>query len=150
MRNFIREFKEFAVRGNVVDLAIGIIIGTAFNRVTNSLVSDIVLPPIGALLRRVDFSNMFVTLGRGSYTTLAEAQQAGVATLNYGLFINTIINFVITAFAVFLLVRYMNALRRRQDLKQEPSSPTTKPCPYCLTNVPVKATRCPSCTSQLA
>lgn len=145
----IQEFKEFAVKGNVVDLAVGIIIGTAFNKIVNSLVADIVLPPIGLLLNRVDFANRFVTLSSGEYGTLSEAQAAGAVTLNYGLFIDAIISFLITAFAVFIFVRYMNRLRRKRDEGVE-QSPTTKSCTFCISPIPLKATRCPHCTSQLS
>lgn len=145
----LKEFKEFAMRGNVVDMAVGIIIGAAFGTIVKSLVSDVIMPPIGLLLGNVDFSDLFIVLKGGSvagpFATVAEAQKAGAVTLNYGLFINTIISFVIVAFAVFLLVRAMNKLK-----KQEPAAePTTKECPYCLSAVPIKATRCAHCTSEL-
>ena len=147
IKNFFGEFKEFAVKGNVIDLAVGLIIGTAFNTIVQSLVKDIILPPIGLILHRVDFSNLFVNLGGGSYKSVAEAQQAGAPTINYGLFINNIISFLITAFAVFIVVQWMNRMRRRKDKQEEP---TTKACPFCFSNIPVKATRCPQCTSTLA
>jgi large conductance mechanosensitive channel len=142
----LKEFKEFAMRGNVVDMAVGIIIGAAFGTIVKSLVNDIIMPPIGLLLGNVDFSNLFVALkGVGSYATLAEAQAAGAVTLNYGIFVNTIINFVIVAFAIFMVVKNMNRLKR-----QEPApEPTTKECPYCLSAIPLNATRCPFCTSEL-
>jgi len=142
----LKEFKEFAMRGNVVDMAVGIIIGAAFGTIVKSLVNDIIMPPIGLLLGNVDFSNLFVVLkGVGSYATLAEAQAAGAVTLNYGVFVNTIINFVIVAFAIFMVVKNMNRLKR-----QEPApEPTTKECPYCLSAIPLNATRCPFCTSEL-
>jgi large conductance mechanosensitive channel len=137
----LKEFKEFAMRGNVVDMAVGIIIGAAFGTIVKSLVNDIIMPPIGLLLGKVDFSNLFIVLkGRGaSYATLAEAQAAGAVTLNYGAFINTIISFVIVAFAVFLVIKNINRLKREEPAPE----PTTKECPYCLSIIPVKAARCP-------
>jgi large conductance mechanosensitive channel len=142
-----KEFRELALRGNVVDLAIGIIIGAAFGRIVSSFVNDILMPPLGLLLGRVDFSNLFINLSSQHYATLAEAKQAGAPTLNYGAFINTVIDFAIVAFAIFLLVQQINRLTRRS--KAEAPAPTTKPCPYCLTTIPLAATRCPNCTSQL-
>jgi large conductance mechanosensitive channel len=146
-----KEFKEFAVRGNVVDMAVGIIIGAAFGTIVKSLVADVIMPPIGLLLGNVDFANLFVVLKQGAaaapYASLAEAQEAGAVTINYGTFINTIISFVIVAFAVFLLIRQLNALKRKEEAP--PAEPTTKDCPYCFTSIAVKATRCPNCTSNL-
>jgi large conductance mechanosensitive channel len=139
-----KEFKEFAMRGNVIDLAIGIVIGAAFGKIVASFVSDILMPPIGLLLGNVDFSNLFINLGVGDYDSLATAQAAGAATLNYGLFLNTIINFIIIAFAIYLLVSQINRFKRKQV-----EGPTNKECPYCVTTIPLKATRCPSCTSEL-
>jgi large conductance mechanosensitive channel len=144
----LKEFKEFALRGNVVDLAIGIIIGGAFGKIVSSFVDDILMPPIGLLLGNVDFSNLFVNLSGGRYESLAAAQEAGAATINYGLFISTVIDFVIVAFAIFLLVRQINRLQRKEE--EEPTEPTTKECPYCLSTIPIEATRCPHCTSDLA
>ena len=143
----LKEFKDFAMRGNVVDLAVGIIIGAAFNQVVNSLVNDIIMPPIGLILGRVDFTNLFISLTGQQYDSLAAAQEAGAATFNYGLFINALINFVIVAFAVFLLVRGMNRLHGQ--VEEAPPKPETKDCPYCFTAIPVKASRCPHCTSEL-
>lgn len=144
----LKEFKEFALRGNVVDMAIGIIIGAAFGKIVTSLVNDILMPPIGFLTGKVDFSNLFISLS-GSYASLAEAQAAGAPTINYGLFINAVLDFVIVAAAVFfLIVRPMNRLRRVKE--PAPAAPTTKECPYCLSVIPLKATRCPHCTSLLA
>jgi large conductance mechanosensitive channel len=140
-----KEFREFAMRGNVVDLAVGLIIGVAFGKIVTSLVNDVLMPPLGLVLGRVDFSNLFLNLGSQHYATLAEAKQAGAATINYGLFINTVIDFVIVAFAIFLLVRQINRLNR----KAPPPPPATKSCPYCVTAIPIAATRCPACTSQL-
>jgi large conductance mechanosensitive channel len=145
--DMLKEFKEFAMRGSVVDLAVGIIIGAAFNQVVSSLVNDIIMPPIGLLLGRVDFTNLFISLTGEQYDSLAAAQEAGAATFNYGLFINALINFVIVAFAVFMLVRMMNRLQGQEE--EAPPEPTTKDCPYCYTSIPVKAARCPNCTSQL-
>jgi len=143
----LKEFKEFALRGNVLDMAIGIIIGAAFGSVVNSLVKDILMPPIGFLLGKVDFSNLFISLS-GRYASLAEAQAAGAPTINYGLFINTVLNFIIVAAAVFFfIVRPVN--RMRQAKEAAPAAPTTKECPYCFSTIPLKATRCPYCTSHL-
>lgn len=147
----LKEFKEFAMKGNVVDMAVGIIIGAAFGSIVNSLVADIIMPPIGLLLGRVDFSNLFVVLREGKiaapYISLAEAKAAGAVTLNIGVFVNAVISFLIVAFAVFLLVRTINRLKRQQEAPQ--ASPTTKACPFCLSIIPVKAVRCAHCTSDL-
>ena len=140
-----KEFREFAMRGNVVDLAIGLIIGAAFGKIVTSLVNDIIMPPLGLILGQVDFASLFINLGSKSYGSLAEAKAAGAPTINYGLFINTILDFIIVAFAVFLVVRGINRMRRAPP----PPTPTTRPCPYCLTVVPLQATRCPACTSEL-
>ena len=147
----LKEFKEFAMRGNVVDMAVGIIIGAAFGQIITSLVNDVLMPPIGLLLGNVDFSNLFIVLKEGTatgpYASLADAQVAGAVTLNYGLFVNTIISFVIVAFAVFLLIRSINRLQRQEEAP--PAEPTTKECPHCLSTIALKATRCPHCTSEL-
>jgi len=147
----LKEFKEFAIKGNVIDMAVGIIIGIAFGAIVTSLVNDIVMPPVGLLLGGVDFSNLFVVLDAGAtpppYATPAEAVEAGAVTLNYGVFINTILTFLIVAFAVFLLVRAVNRMRRREEVA--PAAPTDKPCPFCFTTINIRATRCPNCTSQL-
>ena len=141
-----KEFKAFVMRGNVMDLAIGVIIGSAFGKIVSSLVDDILMPPIGMLLGKVDFSSLFINLSDKSYASLAAAKAAGASTINYGLFLNTIINFVIVAFLIFLLIRQIN----RMAPKPAPApAPATKDCPYCFTAVPVKATRCPNCTSEL-
>ena len=140
----LKEFREFAMRGNVMDLAVGVIIGAAFGRIVSSFVSDIIMPPIGLLLHGVDFANLFVSLNGQAYATLADAQKAGAPTLNYGNFINNIIDFVIVAFVIFMVVRTVNSLHRHP-----PASPTTKECPYCFSIINVKATRCPECTSEL-
>ncbi len=147
----LKEFKEFAMRGNVLDMAVGIIIGAAFGAIVRSLVSDIIMPPIGLVLGHVDFTNLFVVLEEGTtggpYVSLADAQKAGAVTMNYGVFVNTIISFLLVAFAVFLLIRNINKLRRQEEAP--PVEPTTKQCPYCLSKMPVKATRCAYCTSEL-
>jgi large conductance mechanosensitive channel len=143
----LKEFKEFAMRGNVIDMAVGIIIGAAFGKIVTSFVGDVLMPPIGLILGKVDFSNLFINLSGKSYATVAEAKAAGAATLNYGVFLNTLIDFVIVAFAVFLLVRQINRMRREPEAV--PAAPTTKECVYCLSSVPIKATRCPHCTSEL-
>jgi large conductance mechanosensitive channel len=147
-----REFKEFAVKGNVVDMAVGIIIGAAFGAIVKSLVDDVIMPPIGLVLGNVDFSNLYLLLRDGAvagpYASLAEAKKAGAVTLNYGLFINAVVSFTIVAFAVFLLVRAINRLKRQVEAPAA-AEPATKECPYCCSAVPVKATRCPHCTSEL-
>lgn len=148
----LKEFKEFALRGNVVDMAVGIIIGAAFGAIVTSLVNDVIMPPIGLLLGGVDFTNIYLLLRPGDpaapYASLAEAQAAGAVTINYGAFLNTVISFLIVAFVVFLLVRAVNRLRREEEAP--PAEPTTKECPYCLSTVPIKATRCAYCTSELS
>jgi large conductance mechanosensitive channel len=145
------EFKEFAVKGNVVDMAVGIIIGGAFGTIVKSLVDDMLMPPVGLLLGGVDFKDLFMILREGDptapYATIADAQAAGAVTLNYGQFINNIIAFLIVAFAVFLLVKAINRLRRQEQV--EPESPTDKSCPFCATTIPIQALRCPHCTSAL-
>mgnify|MGYP000114959228 CR=1 FL=1 len=139
-----KEFKEFAMRGNVLDMAVGIIIGAAFGRIVTSFVEDVLMPPIGLLLGRVDFSNLFVSLTGQSYETLAAAKAAGAATLNYGIFFNHVINFLIVAFAVFLLIRQVNRLKRAETA---PAAPTSKDCPFCLMSIPLGAKKCGHCTS---
>jgi large conductance mechanosensitive channel len=148
----LKEFKEFAMRGNVVDMAVGIIIGAAFGTIVKSLVADVIMPPIGLGLGNVDFANLFIILKHGAevggpYASLADAQAAGAVTLNYGAFINTIISFIIVAFAVFMLIRNINKLKRKEEAP--PPEPTTKECPHCYSTIPIKATRCPQCTSEL-
>jgi large conductance mechanosensitive channel len=144
----LKEFKEFAMRGNVLDLAVGVIIGAAFGKIVTSFVEDILMPPLGLALGNVDFSNLFINLSGTTYTSLAEAKTAGAATLNYGLFLNTVINFLIVAFAIFLLIKQVNRLQRQPE-PAPAGPPTTKECPYCLSTIPIKATRCPQCTSQV-
>jgi large conductance mechanosensitive channel len=147
----LEEFKKFVMRGNVLDLAVGVIIGAAFGAIVKSLVDDIVMPPIGLLLGRVDFSNLFAVLKQGDpagpYAALAAAKEAGAVTMNFGVFINTIINFVIVAFIIFLVVRAANKMQEKE--KAPPPAPTTKECPHCATEIPIKAVRCPHCTSEL-
>lgn len=147
MKSFFKEFKEFALRGNVIDLAIGIIIGGAFGRIVNSLVNDIIMPPIGMLLGGVNFVDLFLALDGGSYESLAAAKEAGAPVLAYGSFIATIIDFIILAFVIFLFVRWFNNLRKQPEAA--PAEPTTKVCAFCHTDIPLQATRCPHCTSSL-
>jgi large conductance mechanosensitive channel len=146
-----KEFKAFVMRGNVVDMAVGIIIGTAFGAIVKSLVDDLLMPPIGLLLGDVDFANLFLVLKQGSpagpYAALSAAQEAGAVTLNYGLFVNTIVSFLIVAVAIFLVIRGLNRLQREEE--EAPAEPTNRDCPYCLSSIPIKATRCPYCTSQV-
>jgi len=150
----LKDFKTFIMRGNVVDLAIGIVVGVAFGAIINSFVKDVLMPPIGLLLGDVDFANLFAVLKEGTvagpYASLTAAQEAGAVTINYGVFINSIINFLIIAFTVFFFViRPINKMHERRKAKEVAPEPTTKECPYCITEVPIKATRCPNCTSEL-
>ncbi|MDA0703439.1 MAG: large conductance mechanosensitive channel protein MscL [Proteobacteria bacterium] len=146
----LKEFKEFALRGNVTDMAVGIIIGAAFTRLVGALVSGIIMPPIGVLVGGVDFSDYFINLSAGTYATLAEAEEAGAAVIKYGQFFTLVVDFTIVAFVVFMLIRAMNNLRRKdEDPNQASPSPTTKNCPFCISSIPIAATRCPSCTSEL-
>jgi len=149
---FVKEFREFAVRGNVVDMAVGIIIGAAFGTVVKSFVDDIMMPPLGILVGNVDFQDVTVVLREGStpgpYETLAAARDAGAVTLNIGLFLNAVVSFVIVAFAVFILVRAINRLKRKEEVATAPAL-TTKDCPFCASSIPQKASRCPFCTSEL-
>ena len=140
-----KEFKEFAMKGNVLDMAVGIIIGAAFGKIITSFVSDILMPPLGLLLGKMDFSGMFINLSGQSYPTIAAAKTAGAATLNYGIFINTIIDFLIVAFAIFLLIQQVNKMKRQPAA----AASTTKDCPFCASAIPIPAKRCPHCTSQL-
>ena len=148
----LKEFKDFVLRGNVVDMAIGIIIGAAFGTIISSLVSDVIMPPIGLLLGGVDFSNLFIVLKQGMtagpFVSIADAHAAGAVTLNYGVFINTIISFIIIAFAIFMMIRGLNKMKRAEEAR--PVEPDTKDCPRCFTVIPIKATRCPHCTSELS
>ena len=147
-----KEFKEFAMRGNVVDMAVGIIIGAAFGTIVKSMVADIIMPPIGLILGNVDFSNLFIVIREGAtaapYATLADAQAASAVTINYGTFINTVVSFLIVAFCVFLIIRGMNRLKRKEE--GPAPEPTTKECPHCFSTISIKATRCPNCTSNLS
>ncbi|NND69766.1 MAG: large-conductance mechanosensitive channel protein MscL [Halioglobus sp.] len=147
----LKDFKEFAMRGNVVDMAVGIIIGGAFGTIVKSLVADVIMPPIGLLLGGVDFTDLFLTLKEGAqagpYATLAAAQEAGAVTISYGVFFNSVISFLIVAFAVFMLIRSLNKLQAEQE--EEPAEPTTKECGFCFTEISIQATRCPNCTSEV-
>lgn len=151
MKNIIKEFKEFAMKGNVVDLAVGLVLGAAFGAIVKSLVDDIIMPPIGLLLGKVDFSNLFVVIREGTtpppYNTVSLAKEAGAITLNIGVFINVIISFVIVAFAMFMIIKAMN--RMKKEPPKPEVVPSTKECPFCLSCVPLKATKCPFCTSDL-
>ena len=141
----LEEFKKFAMRGNVVDMAVGIVIGVAFGKIVSSFVKDVLMPPIGKLMGGVDFSNLFINLSEGTYTTLAAAQEAGAATINYGTFINTVLDFLIVAFAIFMVINAMNKMK-----KEEPAeAPSTKACPQCLSDIPIAAKRCKFCASQI-
>ena len=148
----LEEFKKFAMRGNVVDMAVGIIIGGAFGTIVKSLVADVIMPPVGLLLGGVDFTDLFLTLKEGAtagpYATLAMAQEAGAVTISYGVFINSVISFLIVAFAVFLLIRGINNMQAEEEAPE--AEPTEKDCPYCLSSISIKATRCPNCTSEIA
>lgn len=141
-----KEFRAFALRGNVLDMAVGIIIGTAFGKIVSSLVNDILMPPMGLLLGRVDFSDLYVNLSSRTYSNLSAAQQAGAPTINYGVFLNTILDFVIVALAVFLVIRWINRAKQKQE---KPVPPATQTCPYCRSTIPAEASRCPNCTSRL-
>jgi large conductance mechanosensitive channel len=143
----LKEFKEFAMKGNVLDMAVGIIIGAAFGKIITSFVSDVLMPPIGLLLGKVDFSGLFINLSGQTFATLAEAKKAGAATINYGLFLNTVLDFLIVAFVIFLLIKQVNRLKR--EPAPAPAAPTTRDCPYCLSAIPIPAVRCAHCTSQL-
>ena len=155
VKRWADEFKTFAVKGNVIDMAVGIIIGAAFGKVVNSVVADIIMPPMGWLMGKVDFTNLYLSLPNAQgeiveYPSLAAAQAAGAVTINYGLFINTIINFIIVAFAVFLLIKFINKLRATVEKKEEVvEEATTKECPRCFSTINIKATKCPNCTSEL-
>ncbi|MBY6037777.1 large conductance mechanosensitive channel protein MscL [Fictibacillus nanhaiensis] len=140
-----KEFKTFIMRGNVMDLAIGVIIGAAFGKIVTSLVEDMIMPPIGLLLGKVDFSNLYINLGEKEYSSLAEAQKAGAATLNYGNFINTLINFFIIALVIFIVVKQLNRMKKKEEVK----APDTKECQYCLSTIPLRAVKCQSCTANL-
>jgi len=146
-----KEFKEFAMRGNVLDMAVGIVIGASFGAIVTSFVADVIMPPIGLLLGNIDFSSLFIILKEGKvpgpYESLAAAKAAGAVTVNYGVFLNTIISFLIVAFAIFLLIRNVNKLKREQEVP--PAAPTTKECPFCISTIPIKAVKCAHCTAEL-
>jgi large conductance mechanosensitive channel len=144
----LKEFKEFAMRGNVLDMAVGIIIGAAFGKIVTSFVNDILMPPLGLLLGNVDFANLFVNISGKDFATLADAKAAGAATINYGIFLNTILDFLLVAIAIFLLIKQVNRLQRQPEAVAA-AEPTSKNCPYCQSVIPIKAVRCPNCTSQL-
>lgn len=145
-----KEFKEFAMKGNVIDLAVGVIIGGAFGKIVTSLVNDVVMPLVGLLLGQVDFSNLFITLGEGDFATIADAQAAKVPTLNIGLFINNVVDFIIIAFTIFIVIKQLNRFKRKKEVKEEVvEEATTKACPYCYVDIHKDATRCPHCTSVL-
>jgi large conductance mechanosensitive channel len=146
-RLMLEEFKKFVTRGNVIDLAVGVIIGTAFGKIISSLVNDVIMPPIGLLLGRVNFANLFINLSGKPYDGLAAAKEAGAATINYGLFINAIIEFLIVALVLFLIIKQVNRLQAAKEAA--PAAPTTKDCPFCFTKIAIQAKRCPNCTSQL-
>ena len=143
----LEEFKKFALRGNVVDMAVGIIIGAAFGKIVSSLVSDVIMPPIGKLMGNVDFSGLFINLGDVAYESLAAAQAAGAPTINYGVFINTVLDFMIVAFAIFMAIKAMNSLQKKEEAA--PAEPTTKECPECLSEIPLAAKRCKFCASEV-
>jgi large conductance mechanosensitive channel len=145
IQSMLKEFRDFAVRGNVIDLAVGIIIGAAFGKIVTSMVSDVLMPPIGVLLGNIDFSNLFINLSKESFASLDAAKKAGAATINYGLFINTLIDFIIVSFCIFILVKQINRFKKAPP----PADPTTKECKFCYSIIPIKATRCGHCTSQL-
>jgi large conductance mechanosensitive channel len=143
----VDEFKQFVMRGNVIDMAVGVISGAAFGKIVASMVSDIIMPPIGLLLGKVDFSSLFINMSGKVYASLAEAQAAGAPTLNYGLFLNNVINFLIVAFVIFIMIRQINKLQKPAK-PGTPAAPTTRECPFCCSTIAIKAVRCPNCTSQ--
>jgi len=147
MKKFFQEFKAFATKGNILDLAVAFMLTTAFGQITQSFVKDVIMPPIGLLLGKVDFANLYINLTSTKYPTLAAAKEAGAAVISYGAFINTVINFIIVALVLFLIVKAVNKAAAKKEAAA--AAPTTKECPYCFTNIPIKATRCPNCTSPL-
>lgn len=148
-KGFIAEFKKFIMRGNVIDLAVGVIIGGAFQSIVKSLVDDIFMPVISLATKGIDFSNWFIALDGNKYNTLAQAQEAGAAVISYGNFISAVINFIIMAFIIFLFVKAINTLAEKTKKAEEPAAPTTKKCPYCMSEIDIEATKCPHCTSSL-
>jgi len=151
MGKLMKEFRDFAVKGNMLDMAVGMIIGAAFKDIVNSVVNDLVMPVISLFTGKIDFSNMFIALDGNEYASLAAAQEAAAPTLNYGLFITQVINFVILAFVIFMMVKWVNKVRTSVEPKKEeaPAEPTEKTCPFCQSKISIKATRCPHCTSEL-
>jgi large conductance mechanosensitive channel len=147
--SIVSEFKEFAMKGNVVDLAVGVIIGGAFGKIVDSLVKDIVMPLVGRMLGGVDFKHLYLNLGGKTFDTLEAAEKAGAPILKYGAFINTVVDFIIIAFAIFMAIKVMNRLKRAEEAAPAPAEPTTRECPHCLSVIPLKATRCAHCTAQL-
>ncbi|WMM25266.1 large conductance mechanosensitive channel protein MscL [Tissierella sp. MB52-C2] len=144
----LKDFKEFAVKGNVIDLAVGVIVGGAFGKIVTSIVNDMIMPVIGLLIGKVDFTNLFISLDGTKYLSLAAAKEAGAATLNYGVFINTVIEFLIISFSIFIVIRQLNKFNKKET--EEESKASTKTCPYCYTEINLKATRCPNCTSEIS
>ncbi|GAA0727358.1 large conductance mechanosensitive channel protein MscL [Clostridium malenominatum] len=142
----LKDFKKFAMKGNVIDLAVGVVIGGAFGKIVSSLVSDIIMPVVGLALGKIDFSNLYINLTGGEYKSLAEAKAAGAATINYGIFLNNVIDFLIIAFSIFIVIRQFNRFNKKEEV---PAAPTTKKCPYCCTDIAIEASRCPHCTSVL-
>ena len=143
----LKEFKDFAMRGNVMDMAVGIIIGAAFGKIVSSFVKDVLMPPIGMLMGNMDFTNLYVNLSGEIFPSLAAAQEAGAATLNYGIFIQAVLDFIIVAFAIFMVIRQMNRMKKQPE--EKPAVPTTKDCPLCLSEIPIKASRCAHCTADV-
>ena len=148
-QNQLKKFRDFAVKGNVMDMAIGIVIGASFGKIATSLVNDVLMPPIGLLLGKVDFNSLFVPLDGKTYASLDAAKKAGAATFNYGAFINTVLDFIIVAFAMFIIVQWYQSMSERMEGPKPAEAPTTKQCPFCMSDIPIAATRCPHCTSQL-
>ena len=149
LQDMLKRFRDFAVKGNVVDMAVGIVIGASFGKIATSLVNDVIMPPIGMLLGKVDFNNLFVALDGKAYPSLDAAKKAGAATFNYGAFINTVLDFLIVAFAMFMIVQWFEAVSKRMAKPQAPEPPKTQNCPYCLSSIAIGARRCPQCTSNL-
>lgn len=145
----LQEFREFAIRGNVIDMVVGIVVGAAFSKIVQSFVTDVLMPPIAMMTNKIDFTSLYLNLSGGEYATLKEAQAAGAVTLNYGLFLDNLISFVIIAFCIFLVVRWINQLRRKEDIAKVSTAPSQKSCPFCYSNISIRATRCPFCTANL-
>jgi len=145
----LQEFKKFAIKGNMIDMAVGVIIGGAFSSLVTSLVNSVIMPLLSVFTGKLDFSQLFIAMDGKSYATLADAEKAGASVVAYGSFISQVLNFIIMAFVVFLFVRFMNKMRGHGKKEEAPAAPTTKKCPYCLSEIPIAATRCPHCTSEL-